>query len=405
MANEANSRDTVPNFRWGETAGGASVSVNVVAPSSGKQDTGWIPGSDGIVGEWWNWLHWAARVAFRYVENFFGLDLVYNHVLTGAAGTEGVITDGAGLSINVSSARCWIGGAMYTVPAAVNLALAAADPSDPRLDLVYARATGSPAVPSYAVVTGTPDPSVPTPALPAGGCAIGTVRVNAAAVAPGTKLSLREFGGLQMDRLIARKRIDVGDIGGTPAVTIRDTAGIVVGDPANPTFWAIGGDFVMVDPTLFGFSGGASITRKCDLSPADFTGVHGGGFAVVGADSADNYNLTVFSAGTLELIAPVQVPNGATIKAFRAYGEKVGTGDVTVSLIARSKIGGSFSPTNIDTTGKPIGTFMVEQTGLSVLVDQSFVYFIRLVFSAVAQPVKVWAAEVEYTEINPFDSL
>jgi hypothetical protein len=404
MANEADSRETVPNFRWGETAGGASVSANVVEPPSGQKDVGWAPG-DGLVAGWWNFCAWAARVAFRYLENWLGLDLPYNHVLTGAASTEGVVTNGAGLSVNVSSSRCWIGGSMYVVPAAANLALAAADPSDPRLDLVYARTTGSPAVPSYAVVTGTPDPATPTPALPAGGCPIATVRVNAAAVAPGTKSSIREFGAIQMDRLIARKRIDVGDISGTPGVTIRDTAGIVVGDPSDPTFWAIGGDFVYVDPALFGFSGGSHITRTFDLSSADFVPVHGGGTAFVSPDPTDNYNVVPFSAGTLEMLAAVRIPNGATIRAFRAYGEKTGTGEVTVSLIARSKIGGSFSFTPIDTTLEPIGTVMIEQTGLSVLVDQTFVYFIRLAFSAVAQPVKIWAAEVEYTEVNPFKSL
>jgi hypothetical protein len=405
MANEANSRDTVPQFRWGETSGGGSVSANVVEPSSGKKDTGWVPGVDGIVGEWWNWLHWAARVAFRYTENAFGLGLVDNHVMAGAINTEGVITNGAGLTVNVSSARCWIGGALYTVPAATNLALAAADPSDDRLDLVYAKTSGSPAVPSYAVVTGTPSGTLPlpTPALPAGGVVIGTVKVAAAATTPSTKASLREFGRVSLDRVIARERLDVGDVSGTPVVTILDAAGLsnglTVGDPTDPILQANPGlDVITLHPEAVTFS--SSIRRKFD--------VDGSSFVSQGPATLENDGSLALQSSEVAW-APVRVPHGCSITAVRVHGGKVSTPDgiSELHLYARAKATGALTDLgpatgNDGVAGSP---FTLEALiSPAHVVTQTKTYFIEI-HGAASSGAVVYGAEVEYEETNPFDGI
>src|SRR5687767_10805493 len=135
MANEGNSRHTTPHPRWGETAAQVPNATNVVEPSGGKKDTGWVPGVDTLVGEWLNWIAWATGVFFRYIENSRALLWPRNQVMAGAGSGEGAVTAGAGLSINVAQGRVWIAGQMQLVTAATNLALAAADPTNGRIDL------------------------------------------------------------------------------------------------------------------------------------------------------------------------------------------------------------------------------------------------------------------------------
>lgn len=400
MAGEANSRDTVPNYRWGETAGGGSVSANVAEPSGGKKNTGWVPGVDGLVGEWLNWLSWAAGVFLRYLENVLGLGLTDNHVMSGAAGTEGVITAGVGLSVNVTSSRVWIDGAMYTVSAASNLALAAADPTNPRTDLIYAHLSGG--IPVYAVVTGTASASLPppTPALPAGSVQIGTARVAAAAVVPSVILSLREFGRLSLDRVIARERLDVGDVAGTPVVTISDASGlgngITVGGVffANPDLGLIG-----VDAEAVTFL--AAIRRKFDLSGADFQ-VSGGSPAL--AASGDYVGA---SAGVDEVLAAVHIPNGGTITAIRLYGNRASNTDgLSIEIRKRAKGSGALTAIGlVDNAGTgATGDFILASTGLSESVTQAGVYMFRVQWLG-GGVVEFWAAEVEWDELNPFDGI
>jgi hypothetical protein len=411
MSNEADSRHTTPFPRWGETA--AQVpSVNVVEPSGGKKDLGWVPGAEGVVGEWWNWLHWAAGVFFRYVENALGLGLIYNHVMAGAAGTEGVVTAGAGLSVNVSSSRCWIGGGMYKVPAATNLALAAADPTHARLDLVYSKVTAG--APLYAVVTGTPSATLPlpVPAVPAGGTAIATVQVNAAAVVPGAVTSLREFGGLQLDRIIARRRIDVGDITGTPSVTLSDASGlgngITVGDPADPTFQANADlDIIVLHPEAVSFT--AAIVRRFDIDALDFRVTSGTGGAETVTFLADG-SLVLGSGGTQDYArAPARVPNAGTITVVRVRGSKVAAADgLTVQLFKRDKATGTVTDltaggaNNEGVAGSPF--VLAKSLPVPEVVDQSATYFVQLKGGA-SGGATIFSATVEWEETRPFDGL
>lgn len=397
MANEADSRSTTPFPRWSETA--AQVpSVNVTEPSGGKKDVGWLPGADGVVGEWWNWLHWAAGVFFRYLENWLGLAFVDNALLAGTLNTEGVITAGVGLSVDITACRLWITGAMYKVPAAVNLALAAADPTNPRIDLIYAKVSAG--SPSYDKVTGTPAAIPAVPTLPAGGCVIGTVRVNATAVVPGTIGSLREFGRLALDRFVARARIDIGD---PLAPTVKvDTVsglgnGLWCGIGASPLFQAnVDLGYILLEPEAVNFT--APIIRRCD--------VDGSELVLAGGSSG---SLSILSDGSCKLTggaiayAAVRIPNGATITAVRAHGTKVSSlDDFHLGLFRRDKSTGTF----VDLTTSPgnAGAALPFLFSVALIapesVSQDATYVVRVFGDAT-----LFSATVEYTETKPFDGL
>lgn len=410
MSNEADSRHTTTRPRWGETA--AQVpDAGTVEPPSGKKDTGWSLG-DVPNRSWWNWLHWAASVFFRYIENFLALGLTRNHVMAGAANTEGLITNGAALSVNVSFARCWIAGGMYKVPAAVNLALAAADPTDARADLIYAHLSGG--SPVFAVVTGTPSATLPlpVPATPAGGCPIGTARVAAAAVVPSAITSLREFGALSLDRIIVTNRFDGGIVGGVPIFQVFSDTGLengaFFGDNADPLLQAnVDLDYLALDPERFTFF--TSIVRKYDMPASIFRKV-----TDVAGNTTDLNNIANGGAWTFDgtsfqwLQGPVQIPNGGIITAFRVRGNRA---DNTRGLIvefwkinkttnAKTMIGSVVNP--LGSGGS--GNFTLSVTGLSEAVDQTCTYVMEIDGRG-GNPSDMWNAEVEYTELNPFDGL
>lgn len=96
--------------------------------------------------------------------------------LGGAAELEVAANSPAAMNVVVTRGRAVINGVMRHYKARVYppLTIAAADPTDPRIDLVIARQSGI-----LDVVTGTPDPSPSAPALPAGATRLAAVTVGA----------------------------------------------------------------------------------------------------------------------------------------------------------------------------------------------------------------------------------
>lgn len=423
MAN-SDSRHSTPTLRWGETTGEV-VDANVVEPSGGKKNTGWIPAVDGAVAEWFNWLWYAAGAMFRYIEKSRAKMWTRNHLMRGAGAGEGAVTNGVGLSLNVTSAAVWVDGAMYQVPAATNLALAAADPTDDRIDLVIARVTAG--APEFAIVTGTPAPAPEAPALPAGAVAIAEVEVDAADTIPGSATDRRLFGAISMDLLRADKQFVAGDMGAQSFLVVEDLGAawsFKAGGSNNPILeisdfgrsFLVDANNVIIDapsvtitPEAVEFD--APITRKFDLGPGDFTQISG---AVAGAVRPDGEGpgtidtqtlyLTAFSDGGA--VAPVRIPNGATITAWRVYGSKPDTGELLAAFSSRVKATGvNVLHGTADTTALGVGVFTIGDAGLSIPVDQDSVYMLALEFTENSGSCFVWAAEVEYEETKPFDGL
>lgn len=412
MSNEANSRHTTPTVRWGETA--AQVpSANVVEPSGGVKDVGWVPAVDGLIGEFLNWCTWSVGVFLRYIENTFAIGLTANHVMAGAAAGEGLVTAGAGLTVNVASSRDWIAGQMQLVPAVVNLALAVADPTDPRVDLVVARVTGG--VPLYAVRTGTPGASPSAPAALVGDAPHAEVRVEAAGVAPGTITDRREFGKLSLGRIIASARLDAGSTGGSDAMFYVDgpTQQGRLGSEAAPclSFATAGGmvassqiefqDDVEIKPEQFTFN--APIIRRFDIDSA--------GFQLTTNSAAASHNTTGHwqaNADAVLLMAAVRVPNGATITRVRLTGEK---GDAAnglrlrlVSILKTTGVATTITDVNNTAVGGT-GAFQLQSGVLATVVNQLSTYRLLVDFVRVSDFNYLYGAEVEYTEDTPFDGL
>lgn len=417
MANEANSRHTTPFPRWGETTAQVPNASNVSEPSGGKKDVGWVPGGEGITGQWWNWLHWAAGVFFRYIENALLLAYPDNHVMAGAPDTEGVVSNGAGLTVNVTAARVWLDGQMHKVPAATNLALAVADPTDARVDLVYAHLVAL--APVYAVVTGTPSATLPlpVPAVPAGGVALYTVQVNAAGATPGSKVDVREFGAFTVDRITGRKKLYVGEVSSTPVFEVNsDTSlisGVIIGDPTDPLL--VGNVFLdqlylSADRVQFI----EVVTRQLDLPGSAF---NASGFVddpnSIGAPINGAYSNTTGGGwqgdadDAANVVAPVQLPDGVTITRVRAYGNRVDDArGLSFDLYARVKATGS--PTSVATKSNNIGSGATGDFTLSdpvsVVVDQGNYYELSVTWIGHGQ-CKLRGAEIEYTESKPWQSV
>ena len=450
MAN-SDSRHTTPTLRWGETTGEV-VDANVVEPSGGKKNTGWVPGVDGAVAEWFNWLWYAAGAFNRYVEASRAAMWTRNCVMAGASTSDGVVTPGVGMSVDVTAVKVWIDGAMYEVPAVTNLAVAAADPTDPRTDLVVAKVVSG--TPQFAIVTGTPDPSPEPPALPAGNVAIREIDLSAADTIPGIGLDRRLFGAVAMDLLRANTQLAVGDMGSQFFLLVEDLGAVwsyKVGGSNNPILQIsdfgrsvfFDADVITIDTPTVTFDaatvtlGGTEIvfdadvvfdadavefaapaTRKFDLSAADFiptwTTLEGPSeHPYMGMDQ----DFRLFMVGPGDGIgayaaAPVRVPQGATITAVRVYGEKQGAGSLAIRLYSRNKVTGFLTNLGGDTiaTGDPDGPFILQNASIGHVVDQDNVYFIRAFFDDVADSfgadsALLWAAEVEYTETKPFEGL
>ena len=407
MANEADSRHTTPFPRWGETTSQVP-DANVVEPSGGKKDIGWLPGGEGVVGEWWNWLHWAAGVFFRYLENTNALLWTRNHVMAGAQSTEGVVTAGVGLTVDVTSARVWISGQMQKVPAATNLALAAADPTLDRIDLVYAHVVAS--VPVYAVVTGTPDAFPVAPALPAGSVPLFDVEVDATDTTPSAIVDRRFFGAVTLDLARVDKQFSAGDLGANDfMVDLQDIGAafsLKLGGTSDPAMEISDfGPQCIVKPEVFSFF--TPITRKliidaCETIPEAYS-------ASIGAPQAggDGGAYQINGSGR-HYCSVCGIPHGATIVAVRLYGSKIGTapGITDVRFNSRNKLTGAATDLisgTLTNTGAAGGDFVMEKVGLSHVVDSTKSYNFEIV--GTTPTLVIHAYEVEYTEINPFNGV
>jgi hypothetical protein len=109
-----------------------------------------------------------------------------------ANGTPLQVTAGSGMSVNVAAGQAWIrstagdsGGAyQLTLPSSGALTVAAANPSLPRIDAVFAQindvGSGS-STATVNIVTGTASSSPSAPATPSGAIALGYVNVAAGA--------------------------------------------------------------------------------------------------------------------------------------------------------------------------------------------------------------------------------
>lgn len=146
-----------------------------------------------------------------------GVNKARSGVRPDGTGTNGVgglnITAGVGMQVLVAAGQAAIQGTESAVQGAylvssdsqVALALAAADATNPRNDLVVAKVqdaaySGATNSWSLAVVTGTPAATPADPATPANAIVLARVRVNAGATSPSTITDLRPFtvglGGL-----------------------------------------------------------------------------------------------------------------------------------------------------------------------------------------------------------------
>lgn len=92
--------------------------------------------------------------------------LISNGVLSRVANELEVFADSTGMVVKVKTGRCYIDGFAGDLAAQQSLDIAAADPTNPRLDRVVARlTTTSPATVSIRVLTGMPAGSPSLPAL------------------------------------------------------------------------------------------------------------------------------------------------------------------------------------------------------------------------------------------------
>jgi hypothetical protein len=404
------SRHNVTNPRWASTTGYV-LHANAVEPPGPQKDTGWQPGVDVPVGEWWNWLHQQVFLFFAYLESFLSRFLTLNHVMRqGKASGTGAVTAGAGLSVNVTISRVWLGGAMYEVPAATNLALAAADPTNPRYDLVVAQLNSG--VPVYAVVTGTPAASPVEPTPTSSQVPFARVRVEAAGVVPGAIADRRIYGALGLDELDADRTLRAGDMGGGTYLFEVDHDAAAIGRvKIGPTgLVEIGGSLIVVSPgasqvqitpeaVLFN----TPIRRKFDLPRAAFTEINNVDRQVIGGQEA------YVDTGAVPFVrAPVHIPNGGVITAVRVYGYRAtntpGFGTTLLAINKGTGAGTTVANNNNAGTG-PTGNFTQQITGLSHSVDQSQVYEITILWSAAAGDLGLRAAEVEWEETKPFDGI
>lgn len=410
------SRHTVSLPRWG--VNGETIDSDVVEPPGSQKDSGWVPQVDRPVAEWWNWLHAQAYLFLAYLESILERRYNQNHVMRSAKGTtECQVTAGAGLSVNVVLGHVWIQGDMYEVPAATNLALAAADATNPRYDMIVARVTSG--VPAYAVVTGTPAASPAEPAIAANEEAIARVRVNALAVAPTSIVDRRVYGRLGVAELKVDTIANLGDLGTGAHLVELDTAsgGVLYLAKEGTAFLGNGlltvqpgSGLVIVNAEAVQFV--APIARKYDIPWSGWTwfdgtlatsglppvrGSQGGGDAYLGTEAL------------MQMEAPVHVPNGAAITRIAVYGHRT-TNAVGLRLVlySHTKGGGVEAVVaEVSNSGSgPTGNFTLSYTLPSPhAVDQSKTYDLRVQWLDNGSAVAVRSAEVEYEETKPFDGL
>lgn len=416
------SRHNIDTPRWGYTLGDVQSGF-VTEPPGQKKDDGWEPGVDVPVGGWWNWLHQQASHMIEYLENYIGLEHLLPQVLRGEKGTgAGDVTAGVGLSVDVASARVLIQGFMYQPPAETNLALAAADPTDSRYDIVAARLNAG--IPEYYVIEGTPDPSPAEPAVPADQVPIARITVPATATVPGQIRDLRQFGLIGADTIVIDEDLDVGTDGDTlrvrhnggagATITMFDNdSGLPILNIADELVWLVG-----VGPLSFANVTGditfpatqvkfdTPITGIYEIGAADIrTRLPGQSATGLGLGSGDEgVTQQNTSNPTYKADAVVRVPKGATITDFRVYGIKANT-ELFVKLFTITKADNTRSQiASTNTIPEPNGNFEIGASFSHLKLDARH-YYLEFEFEGTpADATAVWGAEVEYTLPQPWDS-
>lgn len=444
------SREQFKNPRWAIGAASETPDADAVEPPSQQKDHGWQPGTDVPVTEWWNWMWLQVYLFLAYIESAWANRWGINHLTRDQAGTTaGQVTAGTGLSVNVAAATVWIEGQQFEVPAETNLALDTADPTDPRIDLIVADVTSN--IPSFQVLTGTPDSSPSPPAAASNQVAMAQVSVAAGASAPGAIADRRRFGALALGRLAIDEDLDFGedgsvlkaranagfsptltlfdDVGGLPIVQVKNGLG-----DAELT-WLVGSG-----PLLLDMAGNLSATVSGDVT------IDAGGDVVISGDSltipppvydspingyyemsAEDFEIRVNAndpeqlayndtvlPGKWEatgggdsdaniLFAPVHVPVGATITAVRGWGNKADDAEagIRMQLYAVTKTTGSateVSDANNFDTGT--GNFVLSETASKTVVSGETLV-LRVGLRSAGGTIEFWAAEVEYTFTAP----
>jgi hypothetical protein len=404
------SRNTVSLPRWAAT-GGETLAGDSEEPPGPQKDTGWQAGIDVPVLNWFNWLHQQAYLFLAYLEILLGNVLTIPHLLRHQKGTTAFqVSAGAGLSVNVVGGQALIDDAKYEFASVTNLALAAADPTDPRFDLVALEVVGG--VPAIVVVTGTPAASPAEPSLSAGQLQIARLRVNAAAVAPSSFVARRTFGAMAMDRFEADIRLVAGDMGGgaflfdldtelSPVLRLGEGGTTIIGTDLITIF--DGATQIFIEPEAVQFP--APIRRKFDIPVAGF------------AERTDAERDNTFGGGAAlkdttalaTAYAAVRVPNGATITAFRLYGYRVTNAPGFFGFLYSVEKGTGVQtavgviPTNAGSGSS--GNFTQAVTGLAIAVDQSKTYEIFVNWDSSAGDLGLRGAEVEWEESKPWDGI
>lgn len=402
------SRHTITVPRWAVSTGEV-LDPNAVAPPGPQQDTGWVPGVDVPVGNWWNWLHQQTGLFLEYFESIAAKRWTNDHLPRTQKGTTALsVSAGVGLSVNVVAGYAWLQGAQYQFAAATNLALVAADPTNPRYDLVVVQQVGG--VPSIAVVTGTPAAAPAEPSIASNQLTIARLRVAAAAVAPSLFVDRRIFGALSLARFAVDTRLAAGDIGGgsylldvdtelTPVIRIGETGTTILGTSQITIFDAA--NQIHVSPEAVQFT--APIRRKYDIGVTAFTDRRN-------VERNDASGLSLLDNGAVpHAYAAVRIPNGGTITTVRLYGNRV-TNTPGFSAILYAVAKGTGVQTVLGTMASNAGTgatgdFTRTLGGISHVVDQSNTYELFVLWIGSAADLRLRGAEVEWEESKPFDGI
>jgi hypothetical protein len=412
VSEEFKSRHNLRIPRWGDNDAGTVQSVHVTEPSGGVKDTGWIPGpvnagGTGIVGPWWNWLHYMAGQFFRYLDLRAALLWTRPSLMPGSAAGECAVTIGAGMSVNVATGRVMILGGMHSVPAVVGLALDPAHATLSRIDLVVARIVA--AVPTYAVISGTPG-ATPAPPLPLfGDVVLAQAFVLPAAGAPFLILDLREFGALDIDAIRVTRNLYAGQV--TPGapylldVDARVEKRVRLGSSTDPQL-EVDANNGRINVKADQFRTFEDVVGYYDITPGDFQDLFGFGGEVGVGPINHTYGAQI---GDGQAIAPIRLPPNSTIRAWRVYGAKGGTDNVSASLITKVKATNAAGMIGVtrstDALGNGSGAFVLVNSGLSIAYDPAKIYELLVDFHDAGTDLEIFAAEVEYTVRNPLKGI
>lgn len=419
MATE-DSRDGFKYPRWGSTTGDVPTAYAAEPPGQ-KKDDGWEPGVDKPTGEWWNWLHQQTYYFLRYIEGTWLRRWTEPHLFRSEKGTSAAdVSAGVGLSVDVVTAQVWMEGFQFTVPAATNLALAAADPTNDRFDLVVARVVAG--MPTYAVITGTPAASPAEPSPLADDVPIARVRVNATATVPGSIAYRREYGVLELDKVRADSELIVGDDSGNPVLRANESQQVFMLEGGAGS-WDVGnGQLTMVvgaGLSLAGLTGdftipaeqvalSAAVTRKYQVSAAGFMDQSPGGLVYSFAPAT--FNARVAGSAGDGAGVDLNIPADSVITEVQLFINRI-TLDETMALriMKALKTTGVATELGVQTLTSGVGSTgdqTMTITGLSETVDDNYTYYLRISWSGLGTDVTyVHAADVTYTQTRPFDSV